>query len=68
MAMSISREGEGKGMGKDRNKRTREGGEGTSSPFYNGSDLHGCCQVTMGWSLDRMLTDIFLSFLFQNPI
>jgi hypothetical protein len=61
----------GKGMGRDgvgggargqsRSKKGRardqEREEGASSPFYSGSDLPGCCQVTVGWSLDdRMLT------------
>jgi hypothetical protein len=58
--------GVGKGMGKEGTragekqeiKRSREGGEEASSPFYNGSDLHGSCQETVGWSLDRMLTGI----------
>jgi hypothetical protein len=27
-----------------------------SSPFYSGSGLPGYCQVTVGWSLDRMIT------------
>jgi hypothetical protein len=27
-----------------------------SSPFYSKSGLPGCCQVTVGQSLDRMLT------------
>ena len=30
--------------------------EGASSPFYSGSGLPGCCQVTVGQNLDRMLT------------
>ena len=48
-------------------ERIREGG-GASSPFYSAPDLPGCCQemvgsgilgcfqVTVGWSLDKMLT------------
>ena len=60
----------GKGMGREgkgrdekggsqrehkRNKRSREGG-GASSPFESGSGLPGCCQVIMGWGLDKMIT------------
>ena len=38
-------------------KRAREReGRRASSPFYSGSGLPGCCQVTVRWSLDRMLT------------
>ena len=40
----------------ERNKRPREQGERASSPFYSESGLLGCCQVTVGWSLDRILT------------
>jgi hypothetical protein len=36
--------------------RRQESKEGANSPLYNGSGLSGCCQVTVGWSLDRMLT------------
>ena len=51
-----------------RTRKEQERGEGASSPFYSGSGLPGCCQVTVGrsipgccqvtvgWSLDRMLT------------
>jgi hypothetical protein len=62
------REWEGERKNK-REAREQEREEGTSSPFYSGSGLPGCCQgtvrrrripgycqVTMGWSLDRMLT------------
>ena len=50
--------GKGEAIAKQ-NKRGREeqeSKEGSSSPFYSESDLPGCCQVTVGWSLDRMLT------------
>ena len=59
-AMNIWREGEGTGKGKsprrqERSRRTREqearGEEGASSPFYSGSGLPGCCQVTVGRSM-----------------
>jgi hypothetical protein len=50
----------GNRKGKERSKRSRvrelEREEGASSPFYSGSGLSGCCQETVGWSLDRMLT------------
>jgi hypothetical protein len=60
----------GKGIGKGvRKGRAQEGKrearvrenkreEGASSPFYSWLGLPGCCQVTVGWSLDRMLTMI----------
>jgi hypothetical protein len=51
----------GGGWGESKSKKARakdkEREEGASSPFYSGS-LPGCCQVTVGRSLDRMLTDI----------
>ena len=31
--------------------------EGMSSPFYSESGTSGCCQVTVGWRLDNVLTD-----------
>jgi hypothetical protein len=49
-------------MGKDKETegraRDQEGKRprGANSTFYSGSGLPGCCQVTVGWSLDRMLT------------
>jgi hypothetical protein len=36
-------------------KGTREG-RGGRQPLYSGSGLPCCCQVTVKWSLDRMLT------------
>ena len=30
--------------------------EGASSPFYSESGKPGCCQVTVGQNLDKMLT------------
>jgi hypothetical protein len=55
-----------------RSKRTRDQGseEGASSPFYSGSGLPGCCQLTVGWSLDRIPTHcLFREHLFpaQGP-
>ena len=55
-------EGREKGMGRERepeSKRAREREarirgkreEGASSPFYSGSGLPGCCQVTVGRSI-----------------
>jgi hypothetical protein len=58
-------EGRGDGKsprGQERSKRTREGGWGASSLFYSqvylavGRSIPDCCQVTVGWSLDSMLT------------
>jgi hypothetical protein len=54
--------GEGKGKGRaqegKREAREEEREEGVSSPFYSGSGLPSCCQVTVRQSLDRMLTPI----------
>jgi hypothetical protein len=56
--MSTWREkGEGvRGQRGSRKARAREREEGASSPFYSGSDIPGCFQVTVGQSLDKMLT------------
>ena len=52
MAMSTWREVGGKGLGKGRArariKREQEREEGSSSPFYSGPGLNGCCQITVG--------------------
>ena len=57
--MTTCREGERKG-GREEPKRKRENNRirerGASNPFYSGPDLPGCCQVIVGWSLDRILT------------
>jgi hypothetical protein len=45
--------GEGGGArtrGQSRNKR---GGWEGKQPFYSESGIPGCCQVTVGWSLDK---------------
>jgi hypothetical protein len=39
-------------------ERGRERTEGVSSPFYSDSGIPGCSQVTVGWSLDKMLTPL----------
>ena len=52
----------GKG-GEDRvgaRRQDQERAEGASSPFYSESGIPGCCQVTVGQSLEEMLT--FLHF------
>jgi hypothetical protein len=64
MVMNMWREIEGNGeveKGKTREReskreREQESEEGASSPFYSVSGLPGCCQVTVGWSLDKMLS------------
>ena len=45
-----------------RTEQEQEGkrAKGASSPFYSESDTPGCCQVTVGRSLDRMLIIVFL--------
>ena len=45
----------GKMEGRARRQESRRA-EGASSPFYSESGIPGCCQVTVGWSLDKMLT------------
>jgi hypothetical protein len=63
MATSTWREGEGKGMGKGRAragekqviKRAR-GGEGVKQLLLEWVRPACCYQVTVGWSLNRMLT------------
>ena len=50
----------------ERGARRQEREEGTSSPFYSGSGLPGCCQVTVGWSLDRMLTAVLITGLYRE--
>ena len=58
----VEREGreiwkEGEGMRRQSvSRKARERG-GASSPFYSESGTPGCCQVTVGRSLDKMLTD-----------
>ena len=44
----------------ERIKRARRG---ASSPFYSESGTPGCCQVTVRWSLEEILTDPIL----ENP-
>jgi len=41
---------------KGKRARARENEEGASSLFYSESGIPGCCQVTVGRSLDRVLT------------
>jgi hypothetical protein len=48
--------GSKRARGKKARRQERERQEGASSPFYSGSGLPGCCQVTVEWSLDRILT------------
>jgi hypothetical protein len=50
----------GNRRGEDRARaRRQEREEGASSLFYSESGTPGCCQVTVGWSLDKMLTLVF---------
>jgi len=39
-------------------RSSRESKEGANSPFYSKPGLPGCCQVTAGWGLERMLTEM----------
>jgi hypothetical protein len=36
-------------------RQEQERAEGPNSPFYGESGIPGCCQVTVGQSLDKML-------------
>jgi hypothetical protein len=39
-------------------RQEQEREEGASSPFYSEPGTPGCCQVTVGWRLHRMLTQM----------
>jgi hypothetical protein len=41
---------------RDREREKERERGGASSPFYSESGTPGCCQVTVGWSLNKMLT------------
>lgn len=58
-----------RGQSGSQKARDQENEERASSPFYSGSCMPGCCQVTVGWSLDRMLTPcLSLLPVIQNTI
>jgi hypothetical protein len=42
--------------GQSESKKARERKEGASIPFYSESGIPGCCQVTVGKSLDKILS------------
>ena len=46
-----------RGTEREESKRVRRG---TNSPFYTESGILGCCQVTVGWSLEEILTNCVL--------
>jgi hypothetical protein len=55
--------GEGNGeRGRERARGQRERAKGKrekrgrAAPFYGESGIPTCCQLTVGWSLDKMLT------------
>lgn len=58
----VKREGEMEGeKGSEKEGAEKEGAEskreeGANSPFYRESGIPGCCQITVGWNLDKMLT------------
>jgi hypothetical protein len=65
--------GEGNGETGRRSKRTEQEQEGNraeergkvaNSPFYSQSGTPSCCQVTVGYSLDKMLTVLAANLLF----
>jgi hypothetical protein len=67
----VEREGRewGRERGGEKSKRAREKQEreeGANSHFYSGLGLPGCCQVTVGWSLDRMLTAVLITGLYRE--
>jgi hypothetical protein len=53
--------GGGKGQRGSRKARATEKGGGANSPFYSESGITGCCQVIVGWSLNKMLTNTNLN-------
>ena len=61
--MSMWREGEGneeRGEGQEgRARARRQERGGSSSPFYSESGIPVCCQVTVGRSLEKMLTELY---------
>ena len=59
--------GEGK-QEKENAREEQESKEGASSSFYSESDTPGCCQVTVRWGLDRMLTLSLPLVLFHHVI
>jgi hypothetical protein len=71
--MSTRREGEGNRESGGRVKRIEieQEGKKASSSFYSESGIPGCCQVTVGRSLDKMLTQSTLNHImhvnFKNP-
>lgn len=48
----------GKGERGERIEQEQERVEGASSSFYIESGTRGCCQATMGQSLDKMLLSL----------
>jgi hypothetical protein len=58
-----------KGEGKSKRRaRDQESEEGTNSPFHSESAIPGCCKVTVGWSLDRMLTFPYFGLITKGKI
>jgi hypothetical protein len=51
-----SKKGTARGQENKRARKEQWKEEGASITFYSGSGLPGYCQVTVGWTLDRMLT------------
>ena len=49
---------------RERSRSKRE--EGASSPFYSGPGLPGCCQVTVGQSLEGILTFLRFDLIFYK--
>ena len=50
---NVKRDG---GERRGREGRGEESEERAHSPFYSESGIPGCCQVTVGWNLEGMLT------------
>ena len=57
------REGAEREGGKSREQESKEG---ANSPFYTEAGIPGCCQVTVGWSLEEMLTRIISKKIFLS--
>jgi hypothetical protein len=60
MGIEVTEGEEGKGAREPESQRREETEEGASSPLYIVSVTPGCCRVTVGRSLEEMLTAMML--------
>jgi hypothetical protein len=73
--MQIRKCGEGEVRGKrekwvrerkDSDRKVRDREHGPNSPFYSKPGLPGCCQVTVGWCPERMLTFVHFGLILKR--